>query len=216
MRISVLTTTIRGYEGLGRPAIGLLDQSLSGHQFEWLYEIHDPSEPPDFNASMNRLLKKSTGELIIFLQDFILPNKHGIEIFVEAYQNDPNTFYTAPVGKTLDDKTVEWDWRKDRWYDQELNSLEWEIDWACAPREALIKIGGFDEELDKYWGFDNVNLGVRAEMAGYKFRNIIGNPAMAYDHNKKINHPYQKLRNPDFHNMRLNQIIRGEVKVSYV
>lgn len=213
MRASIITPTIRGIEGLYRPAFGLMNQTFK--DFEWLYEIHNPQDPPDLNACLNRLIKRSKGDIIIFLQDYILPSPRGIQQFLEAIEFE-EAFYTAPVGKIQADETIEYDWRRHRKTDETLNFMEWEIDWAAAPRYALEKVGGFDEELDKYWGFDNVNIGSRVEAAGFKIKCLPENTAIAVDHNKIIEHPYQKLRNPDFHNMRLGQIMRGEVEVKYL
>lgn len=212
-KISVITPTIRGEEGLYLPRESLSKQTF--RDFEWLFETHNPEEPPDFNQSMNRMIKKSQGELLVFLQDFITINKHGLEYFWQAYQKHPEAFFTAPVGKTLDGDHVEWEWRAYRSNDEDLEFVEWEIDWGSAPKKLLKEIGGFDEELDKYWGFDNVNVGERINMAGFKIKNLLHNKAIALDHNKFIQHPYQKLRNPDFHNSRLQDIRMG-LKINYL
>lgn len=211
--ISVLTPTIRGKEGLKRPKESLENQSFKG--FEWLIEKHDPKQPSDFNQAMNRMLKKAKGELIVILQDYIQINKNGLKRFAEAYKKEPNTYFTAPVGRTLDEKNIEWDWRLHKSNDEELGFNEWEIDWASGPKKGLFEIGGFDEELDKYWGFDNVSVGLRLDMAGYKIKNLKENKAIAIDHNKLFQHPYQKIRNPDFANYRLQQIRMG-LKINYL
>lgn len=209
MKISVLTPTIRGKVGLLRPKRSLESQSFK--DFEWIIEEHDPKDPPDFNQAMNRMLKKAQGELIVFLQDFIEIPPDGLKNFWEAYQKDKKTFWTGPVAQTLDDKHFEWDWRKYR-ETGECNYMEWEIDWGAAPKEALFKIGGFDETLDKYWGFDNVNVGLRSVNAGYKIQCLYKNPAYAYKHREVMDHPYQHLRNPAFSNERLQDIRMGEFK----
>jgi len=208
MRISVLTPTIRGKKGLQRPKDSLDKQTFT--DFEWLIEEHDPKDPPDFNQAMNRMLRKAQGELIVFLQDYIRIPEDGLQRFWSAYKIDSKAFFTAPVGQTSNDKEITWDWRKNR--KEECNFMEWEIDWGAAPKAALFEIGGFDEMLDKYWGFDNVNVGLRGVNAGYKVKCIYGNKAVALDHNNFIDHPYQKIRNPDFHNERLQDIHMGEFK----
>lgn len=210
--ISVISPTIRGNEGLKRPKESLENQSFN--DFEWLIEKHDPSNPPDFNQAMNRMIKKSSGELVVILQDYIKIDKNGLEMFWNAYQKNKEVFFTAPVGKIKED-SVEWDWRKEKNNDEDLDFTEWEIDWACAPKKLFVEIGGFDEELDKYWGFDNVNVGERINLAGFKIRNIKENKAISIDHNKIIEHPYQKLRNPDFHNARLREFRMG-LKLNYL
>lgn len=213
VKISVLTPTIRGLNGLIRPRHSLKAQTFK--DFEWLVERHDPKEPPDFNAAMNRMLRKAKGELVVFLQDYIKIPEDGLQRFWDAYNKTLNTFFTAPVGKTKDDVAIDWDWRKYR-AEEPCEFMEWEIDWACAPRIALFKIGGFDEELDKHWGFDNVNIGQRAVDGGYIIKNLPSNPAVAFDHNAVMEHPYQKLRNPDFHNERLQDISRNFIKINYL
>lgn len=207
VKISVLTPTIRGNEGLKRPLISLRNQTFK--DFEWLVEKHNPKDPPDFNAAMNRLVDRAHGELIVFLQDYIKINQYGLARFWAAYEATPSTFFTAPVGKTKDDREVAWDWRKHRLALDGCDFKEWEIDWACAPKSAIIGIGGFDEELDKHWGFDNVNIGMRATMAGHQVKNLPENEAVALDHNFFKPHPYQSLRNPAFHNARLQEIKMG-------
>ncbi len=172
------------------------------NDFEWLIESHDPKEPPDFNQAMNRLIRKAKGELLVIVQDYIKIPENGLESFFKAYKKEPNVAFTAPVIKE-----GKKDWRCYR--DTDCNFMEWECDYASIPRKMLVEIGGFDEELDKQWGFDNVNVALRIEMAGYKIKCLKDNRASVIDHNKIIKHPYQKLRDPDFHNQRLNEIRRG-------
>lgn len=206
MKISVITPTIRGDKGLERPRQSLKNNTFK--DYEWIIERHDPKDPPDFNAAMNRAIKKAKGELIVFLQDYIKIPSWGLRKFWKAYDEELNVFWTSPVGKTLDDQLIEWDWRKHA--SRDCNFMEWEIDWAAAPKNALVEIGGFDEKLDKHWGFDNVNVGFRAVISGYKIKCLSENFAVAYDHNEVMEHPYQKLRSPNFHNERLDEIRLGK------
>jgi len=206
-KITVVTPTIRGEKGLKNPKKSLAKQTLK--EFEWLIEEHNPEDPPDFNQAMNRMLKKAKGELVVFLQDYISINRDGLQCFWEQYQKYPDVFWTSPVGQIGGRNVIEWDWRLYRTPLDDCNFMEWEIDWGAAPLHALKKIGGFDEELDKYWGFDNVNVGMRADMANYKIKSLNTNTAVAWKHNEHMEHPYQKLRNPDFHNERLQEISQG-------
>jgi hypothetical protein len=183
-------------------------------EFEWLVEINTTGKP-DFNAVMNKMLRRSKGQLIVSLQDHIAIRKDGLEQFYRAYKEDntKNTAFTAPVGKTIDGSNIKWDWRyTDK---EECSWMEWEIDWGAAPREAFFDAGGFDEELDKHWGFDNVNLGLRFDILGVKVRNLPRNFSVAYDHDAAEKHPFRKLRNPDFHNQRLQEIRQGK-KLTYL
>jgi len=210
-RISVLTPTIRGDEALTRVRRSLAGQTYK--DFEWLIRKHDPKDPPNFNKAMNEMLMEATGELVVFIQDYTKIPKDGLEQFWDAYRKNPKVFWTAPVGKTLDDVQIDWDWRIDR--GGKCNFMEWEIDYAAAPYKLLKEIGGFDEELDNQWGYDNVNAGFRADLAGYEIRCLEDNRAVAYDHRKTIPHEYKHLMNPNFHNQRLKEIKMG-LKLNYI
>ena len=205
VKISVCSPTIRP-EGLKRTQECLAKQTFQ--DFEWLVEVGIPSRGPDLEAAYNRMIRRAKGELIVSLQDYIQIQDDGLEQFWKAYQADKKTFYTAPVGRTLDYKDITWDWRtipeaKPDW-------RAWEIDWAAAPREALIEIGGFDEEMSaKYWTVGNVSVGCRADIAHYKFAHLPNNKAIAWDHNKVLEHPFNQIQDADAHNQRLDDFRMG-------
>lgn len=204
MKISVITPTIRGIE-----ALKMAEQSLH-HQtffdFEWLTD-----DSKGHNKAMNRLIKRAQGELIVSLQDYIKIRPDGLQKFWDKYQLNKKLFFTAPVGKTLDFKEIKWDWRYHREENEPTNFMEWEIDWAAAPKAALVEIGGFDEELDgRCWEFGNVNTGLRAELAGYKVMNVRDNPAIGYDHNKSEEYLRERRGDAQFHNWRLQEIRMGK------
>lgn len=195
-KISVVTPSIRP-EGLKCIQEALARQTLQ--DFEWLVEI-SPIGRVDFNEVMNKMLRRAKGELIVSLQDWITIPDDGLEKFWKAHK-EKEGFYTSPVIKGGSQ-----DWRIDR--EEECEWNEWEIDWGAAPLKALKEIGGFDEELDKGWGFDNVNVGMRAELAGYKFYNIKDNIAKGYDH-EKDGHPYREKQDTMLHNKRLEYFKQG-------
>lgn len=188
----------------------LQNQSLK--DFEWLVEIGLPPKH-DLNTAFNRMLRRAQGELVVFLQDAIKAPPDGLQKFWDAYQANPTTFMTAPVGKTLDWKEITWDWRNHP--EGRMDWMRWEIDWAAAPLKALKDIGGFDEELDKFWSSDNVNVGKRAQLKGYNFGNLIENPAVAYDHDAVMPHPFRARFNPDFTNERL-ALFEGGYEIDYL
>jgi hypothetical protein len=47
------------------------------------------------------------------------------------------------------------------------NPIEWEGNYGSVPRDVVQAIGGFDEDFDAGWGYDNVNFAERALAAGY-------------------------------------------------
>lgn len=196
MKISVLTPTIRP-KGLEITQECLKQQTCK--DFEWLIEVGYGKH--DLNAAYNRMLKRAQGELIVSVQDYIKFPPDYLEKMWKAYKENPDCFITTPVGKVrrLNFSTkgvaTKWDWRAYRNSDSEtIRDIEWncwEIDSGGAPLTALKQIGGFDEALDGVWSGDNVNVGKRAQLAGYKFKCLFDNPVLAYDHDEFIVHPFR-------------------------
>lgn len=213
IKISVITPTIR-CEGLDIIQKCLAQQTFK--DFEWLVEIGLKQEH-DLNKAFNKMLRRAKGELVVFLEDYTSVPPDYLEKWWNAYQQYPDTFFTAPLGKVdnLDyAPPANWDWRawKHKPEDGEFLPCDWncwEIDNGACPLKAIKEIGGFDEELDRYWSCDNVNVGCRAQLAGYKFMNYFGNPAIAYDHDAFIKHPFREKFNPTFNNERMNQFRQG-------
>lgn len=206
MKISVITPTIRP-EGLIPVYESLKQQTFQ--DFEWHTDFGFPSRGHDLNAAFNRMIKRSSGELIVFYEDFtkILPD--GLERFWKAYQDNPDTLFTAPLGKVTNfgDKPA-WDWRavKQDLSQTEYTNCRWntcELDWGAIPKKILYDIGGFDEVLDNWWSMDNVSVGMRADYKGYKFKCVFNNPAVAIDHDAIIQHPFRERWNPEQANLRM-------------
>ncbi len=220
IKISVLTPSIRP-EGLKVVQESLAKQSFK--DFEWLVEVGVPGQGHDLNAAYNRMLKRAKGELIVSVQDYINMPADYLQKFWDAYQKHPKTFFTAPVGKVdnLDFKgSIKWDWRSRTEGNVPMDIVDsrwdcWEIDSGCAPLSALKEIGGFDEELDLHWSCDNVNVGCRADLAGYTFKNLVHNPVIAYDHDAHIPHPFRANFKPIFNNMRMDEFRQG-LKINYL
>lgn len=222
MKISVVTPTIRP-QGLQITQNGLQAQTFN--DFEWLVEVGIPGRGHDLNAAYNRMLKRAKGELVVSLQDFIKIPPDYLQKFWDAYQEHPRTFFTAPVGKVdnLDfNPPAKWDWRawSEKAVPPDTKYLPgkwdcWEIDSGSAPLAALKEIGGFDEELDKAWSSDNVNVACRADIAGYEFKNLFHNPALAYDHDAFMPHPFREKYKPSLNTQRM-AMFRGGMTISYL
>ena len=208
MRISIITPTVRP-KGLEPTRSSILNQTFK--DFEWLVDVNWTGEV-DLNQSLNRLLKRAKGELIVFVQDYVELPPEALQKLWDAYQNKP-AFYTVPVSK-YDDENETWDWRAKK--DGVIDWRDWEIDCGSAPLSALKEIGGFDEELDRYWGYDNPNVALRAEMKGYKFFCLPDIKCRAYDHNKHETHPFRHKQNADFANIRLELIRQGAIEINYM
>lgn len=127
----------------------------------------------------------------------------ALESIVSFHEQYPNVFFTYPVSQGSPDK---WDWRME-YEDQEVGALDWEIDFGSAPMKALKQIGGFDETLDDgRWGFDNVNVGLRASLAGYKIRNCPRTCAYGLPHERES---FRDMRDVLYHNERLDEFRHG-------
>ena len=202
MKISVITPSIRP-EGLEITRKCLAEQTFK--DFEWLVEIGTGNEH-DLNKAFNRCLRRAKGEIVVFLQDYIKIEPNALQLITETFNG---TFTTYPVGKTnqLDfSGDIKWDWRKNSI--GEIGWNYWEIDFGACSLEQIKAIGGFDEELDKYWSCDNVNVGCRANIAGYKF-SCVDIPAIAYNHDAFIAHPFRKNYHPSFNNERMESFRHG-------
>lgn len=119
----------------------------------------------NLNASLNEGLRVVKSEVVIFLQDFIEINKNTINTLLVDYLKT-NAFITTA--------TINPDGKHDARYTgtdslREIEPKEWEANVAAAPMQAIYDLGGFDEEYDNGWSWDNVNLAERAELLGYKF-----------------------------------------------
>lgn len=137
----------------------------------------------------NSALFASNGELLIFLQDFFDIPEDGIERFVELYKRYPDVLLAGvdrqysvlnEVDKTdkLDifkGKAIEWG--KKQWESMWMKlgkgrrvsvyAREWEANWGAAPRKVLEKLGGWNTDWDKGFGWDNVEIAFRhCEMGG--------------------------------------------------
>lgn len=205
MKISVITPSIRP-EGLKIVQECLKNQTFT--DFEWLVEV-GLGNKHDLNNAFNKMLKRASGELIVFYQDYIKIENDGLEKFWNEYQKDKTYLITAPVGKSDDYTNPKYDWRAYKYED--IGFQGWEIDWGACPKSILFEIGGFNEDLDKYWSFDNVDVAYRALKHGYKFK-CIDNKSVAKDHDKTEKHPFRELFNPSHNNEMLSNIDRGNYK----
>lgn len=118
----------------------------------------------NLNASLNAGLKLIDTDYVIFYQDYIKLNSDCFEKLLNLV--DEKTFITTC--------TPNYDGSDDGRYTgadipRPCRPEEWESNVAIAPMKALRELGGFDEEYDNGWSWDNVNVAQRAAMLGYKF-----------------------------------------------
>ena len=121
------------------------------------------------------------------------------------------------MAKTLDWNNVIPDWRfhgKTR----KIEAHEWEADFGSAPREAFFQVGGYDEDFDRGWSCENVNLAQRVKELGYAFMVFPGMHAVALDHDATMEHPFRKEENynGDLLAIKKDQIAQGDFVLGYL
>lgn len=188
MEISVITPTIRP-EGLDIVHKALQRQTF--RDFEWL--VGSPFKSPisgskwvkdDFkgltwtlNRIYNKMLREARGELIISIQDYTFFDPDALEKFWFHYKNNPYSLVSG-VGNKYSDVYPELG--EVVWKDIRINNkygsfyecypVDWEANFASAPKQAFYDIGGYDEYLDNYFSMDNVSVVERIDALGkYKF-----------------------------------------------
>lgn len=118
----------------------------------------------NLNASLNEGLRHIDTDYVIFYQDFIELEENCFEKLLGLA--DERTFVTTC--------TPNYDGSDDGRYTganvpRPCRPDEWEANVAIAPMGIIRELGGFDEEYDWGWSWDNVNLAQRAAMLGAKF-----------------------------------------------
>jgi hypothetical protein len=183
--------------------------------FEWIVLHGRKNGVPDFNKSMNDMIRQSKGELIVSLQDYIEPPEDGLQQFWDAYQKYGKALYTAPMGRKKDDGEMVWDWRTHRDWD-DCGYSRWEIDWGAIPRAILYEVGGFDEDFDAHgWAYENTSLARRAERLGYKVINLSKNKAIGYYHDYPAEYMRERDRDQEHHMMR-DKLFEIGLKIDYL
>lgn len=190
-KISVLTPTIRPQY------LRVTEETLARQtfrDFEWLVREGNPDDGFTLPADYNDMIRNSKGEIIVSLQDCIDVPEDFLEK-VSKMDFDMRA-YTFPVGKRLTRKdgvqAVAWDWRAFR--SGEVNERSWEIDLAACHRDLFYDIGGFDESYSAGWSYDNVEVGIRAYAAGWRFFCVPELRGEAIDHDKEVPHPFRETR----------------------
>lgn len=136
----------------------------------------------------NKGLKNAKGELLVWLQDFIIIPENGIEMLVDLYRHNPDAllapvdvYYdtTKPDTKNSEDwwegkdnyltKVV---WRNIRYQKQGIresdNPFDFEANYGAIPKKIADELNGWWEFMDDGLGYDNTELAYRALKLGYR------------------------------------------------
>lgn len=221
-QVDVLTVTKR--TGWEETALQSLEKQT--HQnINWLVVSQEEVEVPyipapkkkymsTLNASHNEGLKRCTNDYVVFMQDFIELEPDTIEKLLKAAKETDGFVSTTPYNPNgnLDHRNTGTGGVR------ECEPKQWEINVAIAPMKALKDLGGFDEEYDKGWSWDNVNIADRAFLLGYKFyidESI--KPTLLYHPKEPDLHP-ELVLNHERHEETMRAIARGErpIKLEYL
>lgn len=160
-----------------------------------------PGHPSNLNASLNAGLRQLSKQIsrVVFYQDFIELEDDTLErLYWHSKQLGKDAFITTAThenGKFDARYTGQGGIR-------EIEPKEWEANVAIAPMGYIRQLGGFDEEYDKGWSWDNVNLAERAYLLGAKFYIDEDNQPNLHFHEKERSIP----PNGEFHEQRMREI----------
>lgn len=166
-----------------------------------------PKKPSMFwnlSASLNAGVRASRGEIIVLLQDYIWVKPDGLQRFKDfivnhgdclvsgvghqykepSHVDNPLGLYscwTSFPGSPAGDRTFT-DPRIKGLGSYLCNPVEWEANYSAFSRAIWSVVGGFDEDFDAGWGYDNVNFAERAQLAGMNTFIDMENECLCYSH----------------------------------
>lgn len=208
--ISVLTPSIRPqYLNITQECL----ERQTFKDFEWLVEIGLRNNGFTLPSDLNKMLRRAKGDRIVMLQDCIRIHDDALEMINEL----SNELWTFPVGQANEGEIPEWDWRVDNG-GALLGPHYWEADFACAPKQAFFDVGGYDEEFNKGWSWDNVEVARRMYRAGYTGFCDTTIRGVALRHDSLVEHPFRTAResNVDRAQVSKERCDRGDYTLSYL
>jgi len=183
-KIAVICPTIRP-EGLEIVQKALEKQTFTdfewyvGSKFrpkcEWVNWVKDDFKGGvwTLNRTMNALVKVVDAPLIVSWQDYTFGDDTLLERLWQRYNDNPKSLVSV-----LGNKYYGETFSLESWFDPRITNIPFrevgfqDVEWnlCSCPREALVKIGGFDSEMDqKFYGMDGFNVNERLKDLGYKF-----------------------------------------------
>lgn len=155
----------------------------------------------------NKGWQNTSGELIVWLQDFILIPEYGIERLVTVYNHNPNALI-APTDKYFFTSDPDLENKEDWWTNKEVvtslswvnvrneglglrstdNPMDFEMNYSATPKHIVEKLNGWWEFFDQTIGYDNTEFADRAMRLGYKVLIDDSNVATCLDLDKYIPH----------------------------
>lgn len=216
MRLSVITPSIRP-QFLDITQKALERQTFT--DFQWNVEIGLHTRGFMLPTHWNRLLRRSQGEVIVLLEDCIDIPPDTLEKI--AALDHTKMAFTYPLQRVKAwGETGSYDWRKHKAEvtGEKLTPNYWEIDFASAPRSLFYDVGGFDEDFNNGWSWENVEIAWRAAAAGYTFYVKREPEGVVLDHDAIIENPFRnKIANNDKRaNETRKRAEHGDFKLNYL
>jgi hypothetical protein len=129
-------------------------------KFEWIVQEKTPTKEGNcwsLNHDYNLAIKKAKGNLIVSWQDFTYSDPTTLERLWTHYTQNKASIVSGVGNKYSDDS-----WLVETWHDPRIKGIsfhgvpfsEIEANLCSFPRQALYDVGGFNEEMDKYYGLD--------------------------------------------------------------
>lgn len=134
----------------------------------------EPGEVWNLNKAYNDALSKVSGELIVFIQDYIWLKANALQRFWDVYQMYPNALVTGCGHKAATPDTLPIDPAEmpkgisefdDRCFGvQGVVPSDWtfyELNYASCPTSCLVS---FEEDMDKHYGGENQVFALKASI----------------------------------------------------
>jgi len=224
MKISIITPVCRGFQSIALPFLSLKTQTFKdyeciivdkqyGKRGNLINHFNDilggkivylPEKQREGGYfwgvcnAMNTGWMVAKGDLIVVVQDYTWFPSDGLERFWNLFIEHKNWLVSGISHKIKENEI----WRDPR-AGKGLYScpfIEFEMNYCSIPLKTLRQIGGWDEEFDKGWHYENQDLALRAKSAGYELWVDGLNTSYHYDHkppealfkNGKIDYGYWK------------------------
>lgn len=123
-----------------------------------------PLEQGGQARARNRAIRAASGEVIVFMDDDLVFSPETLARHAAFHEVYPNDIAVGPVTNAGDGR-IDWP-RLPTW----MNFTGMNVSVA---RNALLEVGLFDETFSGYGGED-LDLGIRLERAGHRFRRLPG------------------------------------------
>lgn len=150
-------------------------EQINGH---WLVEpVKREGDFYNLNKAWNTAFKKVKGELVISIVDGLWFPKDTLQRFWEHYENNPRACISG-VGHQYQEvsngKPEVLVWRDPRFrmdYGSfwEINPIDCELCCTSIPKQAILDVGGVDEEYDRGAACSEKEMCLRMDKAGYRF-----------------------------------------------